>query len=116
MSATSTFSTSDEPSTGDQLVFKRRKLSENQYVSERPSKRAFSMTDTTKRVMYSALAGSNGVKKTVSPMSNNKPNSAKKLVIKNFGKSETHPSDKRLRFCVSDFVLVTVRFSDNAAW
>ncbi|KAH7962170.1 hypothetical protein HPB52_014672 [Rhipicephalus sanguineus] len=84
MSATSTFNTSDEPSTGDQSVFRRRKLSGNQSVSERPSKRASSMTDTTKRVMYSALAGSNGVKKTVSPMSNNKPNSAKKLVIKNF--------------------------------
>lgn len=84
MSATSTFITSDEPSTGDQSVFRRRKLSGNQSVSERPCKRASSMTDTTKRVMYSALAGSNGVKKTASPMSNNKPNSAKKLVIKNF--------------------------------
>lgn len=84
MSATGTVITCDKPSTDDQSVFKRRKLSGNQSVSERPCKRASSMTDTTKRVMYSALAGSNGVKKTASPMSNHKPNSAKKLVIKNF--------------------------------
>lgn len=41
------------------------------------------MTDT-KRPNFSAIGGPNGVNKNVSPLTNNKPGSAKKLVIKNF--------------------------------
>lgn len=89
MSATRTCSPSEEAKTETNLVCKRRKTSENHSVIECPRKRPSAMTDTgsQKRPIYSSLAGSNGVssvRKAASPLCNNKPNSAKKLVIKNF--------------------------------
>lgn len=88
MSAISSPLPSEEAKADAGAVCRRRKTSGNQSVTERPRKRLSAMTDTgnQRRPIYSALAGSNGVRKASSPMSNNKPNSAKKLVIKNFGK------------------------------
>ncbi|KAM7301695.1 cullin-4A [Ixodes scapularis] len=86
MSAISSPLPSEEAKADAGAVCRRRKTSGNQSVTERPRKRLSAMTDTgnQRRPIYSALAGSNGVRKASSPMSNNKPNSAKKLVIKNF--------------------------------
>ncbi|GAB6021134.1 Cullin-4B [Chamberlinius hualienensis] len=52
------------------------------------------MTDTTKRPNFSALGGTNGVSKMASSqLMNNKPGSAKKLVIKNFKEKPKLPDN-----------------------
>ncbi|XP_064455149.1 cullin-4A-like [Ornithodoros turicata] len=94
MSAISRHPSSDEARADENLVCRRRKLSENHAVIERPEKRLRdehgnpAMTDTgnQKRPNYSSLTGSNGVTRTVSPLATSKPSSAKKLIIKNFEK------------------------------
>ena len=68
---------------------KRRHSSENQNRSS-PTKKikedvTSEMADTQKRANFSALnSPSNGFSRHASPLANNKPGSAKKLVIKNF--------------------------------
>ena len=71
-------------------IKKRRHSSENQNRSLQTKKLkqedvTTEMADTQKRANFSALnSTSNGFSRHASPLANNKPGSAKKLVIKNF--------------------------------
>ena len=71
-------------------IKKRRHSSENQNRSSQTKKLkqedvTTEMADTQKRANFSALnSPSNGFSRHASPLANNKPGSAKKLVIKNF--------------------------------
>ena len=76
-------------------IKKRRHSSENQNRSLQTKKLkqedvTTEMADTQKRANFSALnSPSNGFSRHASPLANNKPGSAKKLVIKNFKGSFT---------------------------
>ena len=69
---------------------KKRKSSGNSPTSLQPAKKlkedsTITMTESQKRANFSALTNpSNGLNRHASPLLNNKPGAAKKLVIKNF--------------------------------
>lgn len=67
---------------------KRRSLAETKPCKKAKSEHDIKMTESSnhKKNPFSNLAGQNGVSKNTSPLSNNKPSSAKKLIIKNFEK------------------------------
>lgn len=87
----------DQQKSEDETNKKKRKLSDNFSPPHKKSRENLEdpMTDSQKRANFSALTspGSNGISRHASPLANNKPGAAKKLVIKNFKEKPKLPEN-----------------------
>ncbi|KAJ8309854.1 hypothetical protein KUTeg_011719 [Tegillarca granosa] len=87
----------DQQKSEEETNKKKRKLSDNFSPPHKKSRENLEdpMTDSQKRANFSALTspGSNGISRHASPLANNKPGAAKKLVIKNFKEKPKLPEN-----------------------